>query len=117
MEKASHVILNKNEYIAVADMDTLKITQNPNYKGSIKWSAIDLSDILKHAHEFAEECNECEKGMEDPYQSAATTNTAPNNKRKMSEDQKKKISESLKKFNAKKHASVKPPKTVRNLKK
>lgn len=109
MKKGSHIQMNGDEYVAISKIDTVEILRNPGHPDK-KGHAIDLSDILKHAEEFVRECDECKTetsewvGMTDPYKKKRT---APNAGKKMSEEQKAKISASLKKMNAQKRATAK----------
>ena len=46
--------MNGDEYAAIADIDTVSIIRNPGHPDK-KGHAIDISEILKHAKEFAQE--------------------------------------------------------------
>lgn len=55
MKKGSHIQMNGDEYVAIDDINSVAILRNAGHPDK-KGHAIDLSEILKHAHEFAEEC-------------------------------------------------------------
>lgn len=103
MKKGSHVLMNGDEYVAIDDINTISIIRNPGHPDK-KGHTIDISQILNDAEEFARSCAECETASTDPSQEAPKKRTAPNKGKAMSPEQKKKISEALKKRNADKKA-------------
>lgn len=110
MKKWSHIQMNGDEYVAISKIDTVEILRNPGHPDK-KGHAIDLSDILKNAEEFAKECQNESKPYGESIADIVEKNTrkrrAPNAGKKMSEEQKAKISASLKKMNAQKRATAK----------
>lgn len=108
MKKGSHIQMNGDEYVAISDIKSVEILRNPGHPDK-KGHAIDLSEILKHAHEFAEECQAHEAKSSDVWSTSESVKKrrAPNAGKKMSEEQKAKISASLKKMNAQKRATAK----------
>lgn len=98
--------MNGDEYVAIEEIDSVKILRNAGHPDK-KGRTIDISEILKHAEEFAHECQQEGKPFGDSIADMVAKKakrTAPNAGKKMSEEQKQKISESLKKRNAEKKA-------------
>lgn len=112
MKKGSHIQMNGDEYVAISDIKSVEILRNPGHPDK-KGRTIDISEILKHAENFAQECHECHNEAKPFGDSIAdmvakkAKRTAPNAGKKMSEEQKAKISASLKKMNAQKRATAK----------
>lgn len=103
--------MNGDEYVAISDIKSVEILRNPGHPDK-KGHAIDISEILKHATEFAQECQEHEAkpygdSIADIVEKQTRKRRAPNAGKKMSEEQKAKISASLKKMNAQKRATAK----------
>lgn len=111
MKKGSHILMNGDEYVAIVDINDVEILRNPGHPDK-KGHSIDLSEILKHAHEFAQDCQEHEAKSSDTGNTGGATATTwkrrnPNAGKKMSEVQKMKISQALRKRNAEKRATDK----------
>lgn len=109
MERGSHIRLNGDEYVAIDDIDSVEIIRNPGHPDKKPESTPSpLMAAIAHIHEFhnSHPC-ECPTWNAESVMSSDTGKTgkkrhAPNKGKKMTEEQKRKIYQSLKKYNKRK---------------
>lgn len=119
LNEGSHIRLNGDEYIGIEDIDTIEITRNPGHPDrTSEPTPSPLMEAINHIKEFTNShSHPCQAGVTWNSESVMSTDTgkkgkkrhAPNKWKKMSEEQKRKISQSLKKYNKKKVNLTKKP--------